>query len=125
LAQADRQAADHRDQVGELRAKLAAMSARRDAAVHDAEREKAHGDQRVDDLRARHEEVNRRRREELAELRHELTNAREDVRVQRSRAESRLGSTTVPTNARRRQSCAGRRRRRDEATATGTEPTRD
>jgi len=43
LAQADRQAADLRDQVGELRAQLAAITAQRDAAVHEAEREKAHG----------------------------------------------------------------------------------
>jgi colicin import membrane protein len=125
LAQADRQGAELRDQVGELRAKLATMTDQRDAAVHDAEREKAHGDQRVDDLRARHEEVNRRMREELVELRNELTSVREGVRVQRSRAESRLGNTTVATKARRRQSYAGRRRRRNEATAAGTEPTRD
>jgi colicin import membrane protein len=44
------------------------MTAERDAAVHDAEREKAHGHERVDDLRARHEEENRRLREELVEL---------------------------------------------------------
>jgi hypothetical protein len=69
LAQADRQAADLRDQVVELRAKLAATTAQRDAAVRDAEREKAYGQQRVDDLRARYEEENRRLREELVETR--------------------------------------------------------
>ena len=45
-----------RDQVIDLRGKLATMTAQRDAAVHDAERETAYGHQRVDDLRTRHEE---------------------------------------------------------------------
>ncbi|TFV66562.1 UNVERIFIED_ORG: hypothetical protein E4P37_06120 [Bacillus sp. AZ43] len=87
LALADRQAADLRAEASDLRGKLATMAAQRDAAVHDAEREKTHGHQRVDDLRARHEEERRRLREELAELRGELNAARDEVLVQRSRAD--------------------------------------
>ncbi|UOY03238.1 hypothetical protein [Blastococcus sp. PRF04-17] len=127
LAQADRQAADLRDEVSDLREKLAAMTAQRDAAVHDAEREKAHGHQRVDDLRTRHEEENLRLREELAELRGELNTVREEARVQRSRAdraEARVDNA-VTIKARRPQSHAGRGRRRHESTATGTAETRD
>jgi colicin import membrane protein len=125
LAQVDRQVAELHDQVGELRAELASTTARRDAAVHDAEREKAYGDQRVDDLRARHEEENRRLREELAELRRELNAAREEVRVQRTRAdraEARLDNATV---ARRRESYAGRGRRRAGTPVAETETASD
>jgi colicin import membrane protein len=67
-------------------------------------------------------------REEFAELRGELSAAREDVGVQRTRvdrAEARLDKGTVVTGVRRRQSYAGRGRRRDAATATGTERPRD
>ncbi len=64
-----------RDQLSDLRAKLATVAAQRDAAVHDAEREEDHGDQRVDDLRARREEENRRLHEELAALRGDLITA--------------------------------------------------
>ncbi|GAB3364405.1 coiled-coil domain-containing protein [Modestobacter lapidis] len=127
LAQADRQTADLRDEASDLRGRLAAMTAQRDAAVHDAEREKTHGHERVDDLRARHEEENRRLREELAELRGELNTARDDARVQRSkadRAEARLDNA-VTTKARRSQLHAGRARRRGEIAATETEETRD
>jgi colicin import membrane protein len=126
LSQADRQGRELRDQVSELCAKLATMTAQRDAAVHDAEREKDHGDQRVDDLRARHEAENRLLREELAELRLELSTAHEEARVQRSRAdraEARLDNATVASKPRRRQSYAGRGRRRDEATATEADTT--
>ncbi|MBN1092123.1 hypothetical protein JKP75_05820 [Blastococcus sp. TML/M2B] len=126
LAQADQQVADLRDEVSDLRGKLAAMSAQRDAAVHDAEREKTHGHQRVNDLRARHEEENRRLREELAGLRGELNTARDEARVQRSRAdraEAHLDNA-VTIKARRPQSYAGRGRRRRESTATGTEDPR-
>ncbi|SFE42069.1 hypothetical protein [Blastococcus tunisiensis] len=124
LAEADRQAAGFRDEVSDLRGKLAAMTAQRDAAMHDAEREKTHGHQRVDDLRARHEEENRRLREELADLRGERNMARDEARVQRSRAEARLDNA-VSTKARRPQPHAGRARRRGGITATGTEETRD
>jgi colicin import membrane protein len=93
----------------------------------EARLEKAHGgDQRVDDLRARHQEENRQLGEELAELRGELTTAHQEARVQRSRAdraEARLDNATVAAKARRRQTYAGRGRRRDEVTATGTETT--
>lgn len=128
LARAERRGAELRDQINDLRGRLATVTAQRDAAVHDTEREKAHGDQRVDDLRARHEEENRRLREELIELRGELDTARDEVRVQRSRAdraEARLDSAAVAIKARRRQSYAGRGRRRDEATATEAKTTRD
>ncbi|TQN43755.1 hypothetical protein FHU33_3219 [Blastococcus colisei] len=127
LAQADQQVAELRDEVSDLRGKLAAMTAQRDAAVHDAEREKTHGYQRVDDLRARHEEENRRVREELAESRGELNTARDETLVQRSRAdraEARLDNA-LTTKARRPQSPAGRARRRGDIAATGTEETRD
>src|SRR5829696_5572515 len=76
------------------------------------------GGQRVVDVRARHEDMNRQLREELAELRHELTTAREEVRAQRGRAdraEGRLDNATVAMKARRRQSYAGRGRRREGA----------
>ncbi|MDT0276045.1 coiled-coil domain-containing protein [Blastococcus goldschmidtiae] len=127
LAQAGQQVAELRDEVSDLRGKLAAMTAQRDAAVHDAEREKTHGHQRVEDLRARHDEENRRLREELAELRGELNTARDEARVQRSRAdraEARLDNA-VTTRTRRPPSPAGRVRRRGESTATGTGETRD
>jgi colicin import membrane protein len=87
----------------------------------EARLEKAHGDQRVDDLRARHEEENRRLGEELVELRGDLITAHEEARLQRSRAdraEARLDNATVATKARRRQTYAGRGRHRDEAIAT-------
>ena len=83
--QAERRATDLREEVGDLRGKLATITAQRDAALHDVEREKAHGQQRVDDLRARHEEENRLPREELVELRGELNRARDEASVQRSR----------------------------------------
>src|SRR3954464_9877669 len=104
------------------------MTPLRDAAIHDAEREKVHGGQRVDDLPARYEQENRRLREELSELRDELNLAREEARVQRSRAdraEGRLDNTTVATKARRRQSYAGRTRRREGATVAEMETARD
>lgn len=127
LAQADQQVAELRDEVSDLRGKLAAMTAQRDAAVHDAEREQTHGHQRVDDLRARHEEENRRLREELGELRGELNTVRDEALVQRSRAdraEARLDNAAT-TKVRRSQLHAGRARRRGEIAATGTEETRD
>ena len=127
LAQADRKAADLRDEVSDLRGKLATMTAQRDAAVHEAEREEAHGHQRVDDLRARHEEENRRQRDELVELRVELNTARDEARVQRSRAdraEARLDNA-VAAKARRPQTPAGRGRRRGDTSATRTEKSRD
>ena len=123
LVQAERRATDLLEEVGDLRGKLATMTAQRDAAVHDAERERAHGQQRVDDLRARHEEENRRLREVFVELRGELNAVREEASVQRSRAdraEARLDDT-VATKARRAQSHAGRGRRRGETTAAGAE----
>jgi colicin import membrane protein len=128
LAEADRRGMELRDQVSDLRRTLATMTAQHDAAVHDVEREMAHGHQRVDDLRTRHEEENRRLREELVELRGELGTARDEARVQRSRAdraEARLDNANVASRARRRQSYAGRGRRRDETTATGTGTTCD
>ena len=126
VARADRQVAELRDQVSELGAKLATMTVRYEAAVRDAEREKAHGDQRVADLRARHEEEHVRMREVLAEMRSELNAAREEARVQCSRADragARFDNATVATEA-RSQSQPGRGRRRNEATASGTETTR-
>lgn len=102
LARADREVAEFRDQVSDLGAKLATMTVRYEAAVRDAEREKAHGDQRVADLRARHEEEHVRLREVLAEMRSELNAAREEARVQRSRAdraEARLDNATVTAEA--------------------------
>ena len=127
LAQADWRWADLRDQISDMRGKLATMAAQRDAALHDAERERAHGHQRVDDLRGRHQEENHRLREGFDELRGELNAARDEARVQRSRAdraEARLDNS-VATKARRPQSHAGRGRRRRETTARGTEETRD
>jgi colicin import membrane protein len=126
LVQAERRATDLREELGDLRGKLATMTAQRDAAVYDAEREKVHGQQRVDDLRARHKEEDRRLREEFVELRGELNAAREEASVQRSRAdraEARLDSAPVARETRRPQSPPGRGRRRGESTAPGVDET--
>ena len=126
LVQAQRRATELREEVGDLRGKLATMTAQRDAAVHDAEREKVHGQQRVDDLRARHEEEDRRLQEEFVELRGELNAAREAASVQRSRAdraEARLDSAPVARETRRPQSPPGRGRRRGESPSPGVDET--
>lgn len=126
LVQAERRAAELREEVGDLRGKLATMTAQRDAAVHDAERERVHGQQRVDDLRARHEEEDRRLREEFVELRGELNAAREEASVQRSRAdraEARLDSALVAGEPRRPQPPSGHGRRRGESTSPGADET--
>jgi colicin import membrane protein len=101
LVQAERRSTDLRAEIGDLRGKLATMTAQRDAAVHDAERETVHGQQRVDDLRARHEEGDRRLREEFVELRGELNAAREEASVRPSRPiEPKPDSTAPPSHAR-------------------------
>ena len=51
VTHADRRSAELRDQVTDLRGKLATALAERDAAARDADRAKAYGDQRVDELR--------------------------------------------------------------------------
>ncbi|TFV52086.1 hypothetical protein [Blastococcus sp. TF02A-35] len=126
LALAERRAADFHAEVGDLRGKLATMTTERDAAVRGAEREKAHGEQRIDDLRAGHEEEHRRLQAEFSGLRGELNAAREEVAVQRSRAdraEARLDSTPVARETRRSQPPAGRGRRRGESTTRGIDET--
>ncbi|MFQ1003708.1 hypothetical protein [Modestobacter sp. SSW1-42] len=124
LALVERRTMDLHEEVGDLRGKLATMTAQRDAAVRGAEREKAHGEQRVDDLRAGHEKEHRRLQAEFGELRGELNAAREEVAVQRSRAdraEARLDSTPVVRETRRPQSPAGRGRGRGESTTPGAD----
>ena len=126
VALAERRAADLHAEVGILRGKLATMTAERDAAVRGAEREKAHGEQRVDDLRAGHEEEHRRLQAEFGGLRGELNAAREEVTVKRNRAdraEARLDSTLVACETRRPPSPAGRGRRRGESTTPGVDGT--
>lgn len=124
LVQAEGRATELREEVGHLHGKLATLTAQRDAAAHDAEREKVHGQQRVDDLRARHEEEDRRLQKEFVELRGELNAAREEAIVQRSRAdraEARLDSAPVARETRRPQSPPGRGRRRGESTSQGVD----
>jgi chromosome segregation ATPase len=82
-----------REKVGELRGEVATVTAQRDAAKADVAGEKAHGDQRVDDLRATHTE-------QLVQLREDLTRARDEARDQRSRAdraEAQRGTTPEGT----------------------------
>ena len=69
-----------REKVSELRGEVATATAQRDAAKADVAGEKAHGDQRVNDLRATHTE-------QLDQLREDLTRARDEARDQRSRAD--------------------------------------
>lgn len=56
------------------------MTGQRDAARRDVEREQAHGDQRVADLRATHDQ-------QVSGLRAELEQTRQDVRTERTRAD--------------------------------------
>lgn len=70
-----------REQAAELRGSVVAVTAERDAARGDVEREHSYGDQRgTDDLRASCDQ-------QLDRLRAELTRAREVPRDQRSRAD--------------------------------------
>jgi len=122
VAHADQFQAELRNQVSDLRGKLATALAERDAAARDADRAKAYGDQRVDELRVRHGEEVHHLRDELAELRGDLNAARTNAAVQRSRAdraEGRLDAAGMASRTRRRQSYAGRGRRRDEDTGRG------
>ena len=69
-----------RESLGELRASLAVTTSERDAARADVEHERAHGDQRVGDLLAGHDQ-------QVTQLRAELAQVRDDAREQRSRAD--------------------------------------
>jgi len=96
-----------RDQVAELRGSVAAVTAERDAARDDIERERTHGDQRVSDLRTSYEQ-------QLERVRGELDQLRAEVREQRSRADraeaqqtaqqsgSESGSSAAPGRGRRK-----------------------
>ena len=63
-----------------LQAHLDTMTAQRDAARADVDREKAHADQRVEDVRATHAQ-------QITDLRAELEQARHEARAERTRAD--------------------------------------
>ncbi|WP_454778714.1 hypothetical protein [Georgenia muralis] len=66
-----------RDAAADLRGTIAALTAERDGARGDVERERAHGDQRVQDLRTSYERQIDQLREELASVRDELAGQRQ------------------------------------------------
>lgn len=94
LQEAARARDETREQLDQVRAERDTVQAQfetvtgqRDAARRDVEREQAHGDQRVADLRATHDQ-------QVASLRAELEQVRQDVQTERTRAdraEARLG----------------------------------
>jgi septal ring factor EnvC (AmiA/AmiB activator) len=69
-----------REETSALRSHVATVTVERDAARADAERETAHGNQRVADLRLIQDQ-------QLTQLRVELAEARQDAREQRTRAD--------------------------------------
>jgi len=75
--------------IGGLRGDVATAAAQRDAARADVEREKDHGDQRVGDQRANHEQ-------QVGQLREELTQVRAEAREQRSRADRAEAQKSTP-----------------------------
>ena len=78
-----------REAVGALRGELAAATAERDGARADVERERTHGDQRVDDLRATHAQ-------QTGQLREDLAQVRAEAREQRSRADRAEAQLPTP-----------------------------
>ena len=78
-----------REEISALRGTVATVTVERDASRADAERERAHGDQRVADLRTSQDQ-------QLEQIRIELTEARQDAREQRSRADTAEARTTPP-----------------------------
>ena len=86
------------------------MTAERDAARADVDRERPHGDQRVGDLRASHEQ-------QVSQLREELTQVREEARDQRSRADrAEAQHVTPPAGTTPGPTGTGSRRRGKTAT---------
>ena len=77
------------DAIGVARGELATAVAERDGARAEAERERAHGDQRVADLGASHEQ-------QLGGLRQELTQVRGEASEQRSRADRAEARQSTP-----------------------------
>ena len=69
-----------RSRTTELLTRVAGVTSERDSARADVEREKAHGDQRVNDLRTVHDQ-------QVSQLREELVEVRQEARDQRSRAD--------------------------------------
>ena len=67
-----------RDQVADLRGSLAGMTAERDAARADIERERVHGDQRVADLRTTYERQQSQLQDQLAQAREETREGKTD-----------------------------------------------
>ena len=96
---------ESRSEGSDLRARLATMSAERDAARRDVDREKAHGEQRVSDLRDRHQQQLRQLRDELAQVRAAAGGPRS--RAARAQAQSDEHATDRPIPAPR----TGSRRR--------------
>ncbi|WP_174775496.1 hypothetical protein [Cryobacterium frigoriphilum] len=80
LEKARAQRDELREETSALRSHVATVTVERDAARADAERETAHGDQRVADLRLA-------QGQQLTQLRTELAEARQDAREQRTRAD--------------------------------------
>lgn len=81
-----------REEASSLRGNLATASVERDAAWADVERERTHGDQRVSDLRTAQDQ-------QLAQLRDEAAELRQEVREQRGRADRAEAHPTAQTDA--------------------------
>jgi colicin import membrane protein len=81
-----------REQISALRGTASTVTVERNAARADADRERAHGDQRVADLRTSQDQ-------QYEQLRAELAEARQDAREQRTRADTAEARTTTPPAA--------------------------
>lgn len=104
LARSREQADRYQELAGDLRGELAAVTAERDAARADIDRERQHGEQRVVDLRASLDA-------QVGQLREALVQARRDAQDQRSRAD-RAEAAAPPTPTVQ----AGRRRKQGAST---------
>ena len=92
LEKARAQRDELREETSALRSHVATVTVERDAARTDVERETAHGDQRVADLRLAQDQ-------QLTQLRTELAEARQDAREQRTRADrAETQPATASTN---------------------------
>lgn len=78
-----------REEVSAVRSTIATVGAERHAARADADRERVHGDQRMADLRTSQEQ-------QIQQVRTELTEARQDAREQRTRADTAEARATPP-----------------------------
>lgn len=81
-----------REEASSLRGKLATAIAERDAARANIERERTHGDQRINDLHTTQDP-------QLAHLRDQAAELRQEVREQRGRADRAEARPTAQTDA--------------------------